>query len=244
MLKMLDAKAVQTFKRGPFRIQRIRPGAMVGSGEELALGPLSVVDHATLEVGTLVGMHQHRNDEILSYIWRGVMEHKGSNGNRIELSPHRLMLMGAGTGIEHEESSPVERVEMLQIFVRPEAEDLPPRVQFWDRPVSTAMSDWQLIAGPEASDAPLKFRQRVMVFDIHARAGEQLEVPTEPGITPWVYLIDGTLTAGDKQLNPGDALADSDAPLPPLNIERDAMLVAILVDTTAHASRAGTVSGL
>jgi quercetin 2,3-dioxygenase len=31
-------------------------------------------------------MHQHLNDEILSYLWRGAMIHEDSDGYRVELS--------------------------------------------------------------------------------------------------------------------------------------------------------------
>jgi hypothetical protein len=58
-----------------------------------------------------------RNDEILSYIWRGTMVHEDSAGYRIPLSPRKLMMMNAGRGFWHEESTPSEPVEMLQIFV-------------------------------------------------------------------------------------------------------------------------------
>jgi len=84
------------------------------------IGPLSRVDHAFLDVGTVVSMHQHRNDEILSYMWQGLMV--------VELTPSRLMMMNAGRGFSHEESTPSVPVEMLQIFIRPQATDLDPSV--------------------------------------------------------------------------------------------------------------------
>jgi quercetin 2,3-dioxygenase len=104
------------------------------------IGPLSRVDHAFLDVGTLVPMDQHRNDEILSYMWRGLMVHEDSTGRRVELTPSRLMMMNAGRGFSHEESTPGVPVEMLQIFIRPQATDLEPSVQFHERLPSRAAS--------------------------------------------------------------------------------------------------------
>lgn len=78
----------------------------------LALGPLSAIDHANLNVGTVVAMHQHRDDEILSYLCRGVMIHEDSDGNRVELSPRRLMMMNAGSGL-CERSATTEVVRLL-----------------------------------------------------------------------------------------------------------------------------------
>jgi redox-sensitive bicupin YhaK (pirin superfamily) len=188
-------------------------------------------------------MHQHVNDEILSYMWRGTMVHEDSDGNRVELSSSRVMMMGAGSGFWHEESVPDEPVEMLQIFIRPEATDLPPRVQFWERPEPAPGTGWQLLAGPAGSDAPLTIRQRVWVFDARPVAGDELTIPSFPGMTPWVYLLDGSATAGGQRLGKGDALTDLDAPLPPIRVDSDAVLVAFLVDRSAPASLRGTISG-
>jgi redox-sensitive bicupin YhaK (pirin superfamily) len=188
-------------------------------------------------------MPEHRNDEILSYMWRGTMVHEDSAGHRIPISPRKLMMMNAGRGFWHEESTPSEPVEMLQIFVRPEAADLPPHVAFWDRPVQPAAQEWQLIAGPEGSNAPLTIRQRVVVFDTHLAAGDEVVPPAVTGMTSWVYVMDGAIVAGDERLEKGDACSDADAPLPPLRASRDTTLVAFLVDLAAPASRSGTISG-
>ena len=183
-------------------------------------------------------MHQHRNDEILSYMWRGVMIHEDSDGNQVELSSRRLMMMNAGSGFWHEESTPAGPVEMLQIFVRPRAPDLIPQVAFWDRPDGSARPGWQLVAGPEGSEAPLTFRQRVMVFDARAGAGEEIAAPVVAGMrsgsTSWTVR-----SAWAATIKKGDALSDADAPLPPFRATRDSTLVAFLVDLTASASRAG-----
>ena len=96
MLRILRADAAQSFARGPFRIRRIRPGVMLGAGAAPAFGPFSVMDHADLAVGTVVRMHEHRNDEILSYMWRGTMLHEDTAGHRIPISANKLMMMNAG----------------------------------------------------------------------------------------------------------------------------------------------------
>jgi redox-sensitive bicupin YhaK (pirin superfamily) len=80
----------------------MRPGLVRSLVADPAFGPLSVVDHANLDVGTVVPMHEHRNDEILSYMWRGTMVHEDSAGHRIPISPRKLMMMNAGRGFWHE----------------------------------------------------------------------------------------------------------------------------------------------
>jgi hypothetical protein len=127
-MKILSAAVNRAFRQGPFQIRRIRPGQVLGSMADPAVGPLSVIDRANLDVGTIVPMHEHNNDEILSYLWRGAMVHEDSDGNKVVLSPNRLMMMNAGRSFWHEQYAPEEPVEMLQIFIRPREADLPGRV--------------------------------------------------------------------------------------------------------------------
>ena len=56
MLKVLRSDASQRFARGPFKIRRVRPGAILGGGPDPAFGPLSFFDHANLDVGTSTSM--------------------------------------------------------------------------------------------------------------------------------------------------------------------------------------------
>jgi quercetin 2,3-dioxygenase len=243
MLKILRAKAGRSFKQGPFRIRRIRPGAILGHDADPAFGPLSVVDHANLDVGTLVHMHEHTNDEILTYLWRGTMVHEDSGGYKVALSPNKLMMMNAGRGFWHEESTPETPVAALQIFIRPLEADLAAGVQFFDRPAPISTGHWHLIGGPATADAPLKIRQQVRVYDARLAGGQILSVPTADNLTPWLYVMDGAVREGSERFVKGEAATDLDAALPAIHAEADATLVLFLVDRSARATRDGTISG-
>ncbi|WP_456620522.1 MULTISPECIES: pirin family protein [unclassified Bradyrhizobium] len=243
MLRILCAQASRGFEQGPFKIRRVRPGRVFGSNADPAFGPLAVLDHANLGVGTVVRFHEHVNDEILSYMWHGTMVHEDSSGNRVALSPHRLMMMNAGKSFWHEESAPSDPVEMLQIFIRPREADLPGEVQFHDRDDTVADGNWHLIAAPETSDAPLTIRQQVIVYDAHLPAGREIEIPRADGMQQLLYVFDGEINAGAAHLLKGDALADNETALPAIKAIRPSTLLAFLVDRDAHATRAGTISG-
>jgi len=74
-------------------------------------------------------MHEHRNDEIISYLRSGRMQHTDSAGRSEVISPDRLMVMNAGAGFSHEEAVlGDDPIEMLQIFVRPQAANMEPSV--------------------------------------------------------------------------------------------------------------------
>jgi redox-sensitive bicupin YhaK (pirin superfamily) len=47
-------------------------------------------------------MHEHRNDEIISYLRSGRMQHTDSAGRSEAVSLDRLMVMNAEAGFSHE----------------------------------------------------------------------------------------------------------------------------------------------
>lgn len=241
MVQIQRAGDTAEFRQGSFSIRRIRPGLALGDGES-ALGPLAAVDHANLGTGTVVRMHEHRNDEILSYMWRGTMIHEDSAGHRIAISPAKLMMMNAGRSFWHEESTPDGPVEMLQIFIRPRAADLSGEVNFLDRIPVSAGSGWQMIAGE--SGAPLTIRNAVTVFDAHLAIGDRIDVPQVEGRTLWLYVMDGSIETGlGERVGKGDAVMDDEAALGAVVATAETTLVAFLIDLAAPASRAGTISG-
>ena len=103
---------------GPFQLRRIRPGVALGRTDDGGFGGLGLIDHARLQPGLVVRMHEHRNDEIISYLRSGRMQHTDSAGRSEVISPDRLMVMNAGAGFSHEEAVlGDDPIEMLQIFV-------------------------------------------------------------------------------------------------------------------------------
>jgi redox-sensitive bicupin YhaK (pirin superfamily) len=221
----------------------MRPGAVLGDGASPAFGPLSAIDHANLDVGTVVKMHEHKNDEILSYLWRGTMVHEDTTGDRTAISANKLMMMNAGESFWHEERTPDAPVEMLQIFVRPREADLPASVAFYERPDGTPIGEWGQVAGPEGVDAPLTIRNTVRVYDARLHEGQTIEAVKIEGLSPWLYVMDGVVKVGAERLGKGDAVSDLDQSLPTIRALSDATLVLFLVDRTAPASTAGTISG-
>lgn len=240
-MKIMRANPTQLFAWGPFTIRRIRPGEIDPAASDRAFGPLAVIDHMQIENGSQIAMHQHVNDEILHYIWRGSMVHENQQGERTPLSAKKLMLMNAGRGVWHQESTPLVNAEMLQVVIRPDEADQEGRVQFMVRPDGISVGEWTLLAGPN-SDAPLALRQNLFVYDIQLLAQSTTEVPYRPGMAQWLYVAEGEITLGGEQLEKGDAVSASQ-PLPPLSASRDAILVCFQVDLAAKATRVGHISG-
>lgn len=223
----------------------MRPGLIWGDPtiEDYAFGPLSRIDHATMGVGGMVKMHKHSNDEIFSYVWRGGTLHEDSEGIKTEISPNNLMVMNAGKSFFHEESTPVQGIESLQIFIRPEKADMPSKVQFFERPIIPMNGDWTLLAGPKETGAPLEIRQQVAVYDVHTKGGMKLDVPSIEGMSPWLYVMDGSISVNNVTLNRGDAVTYTSTEVSEINVLKDTTLVLFLVKLNAPMTLAGPFSG-
>ncbi len=243
MFHLLRAEPDSAFEYGAFRIRRMRPGNILPQRNDPSLGPLSVIDHINLQTGTMVNMHQHQNDEILSYLWQGSMVHEDQQGNRVPLSAKKLMMMNAGEGSWHEESTPIVPAELLQIFIRPDTANLPARVQFMDRPQGVIAGEWTLLAGPEGEGAPLDIRQQVAIYDIRLEHKDKVRVPSRPGFAQYLYVMDGEIDVTGPPLYKGDAICSDTGELEEIESTGTSTLVCFLVQPDAVAVTDGLISG-
>lgn len=240
MRKLTRDQHTEPFK-GPFSITRVHPGKILSKqNDDTAFGPFSTIDHAVMKKGLTIKMHEHVNDEILSYVWKGKMYHRDSAGIEVAVTPGNLMMMNAGKGFWHEEKVKEAEVEMLQIFVRPNETDLTPNIQFHEKPDRNR--DWYLMVGPENSNAPLHVRQNVYIYDAHPLKNDQLDVPHIEGYAPFLYVMDGEMMIDEIRIEKQEAITQ-DKRLVPLTANEDSTILLFLVDMNAPMSLAGTISG-
>lgn len=236
----------QYFRYGDdrFQVKTRRPGLIFQDfdREDYAFGPLSRFDHVNLAENYCIKMHLHHNDEILSYLYKGEMLHRDTADNKVLLTPNKLMVMNAGHEFYHEESTPNDGNEMLQILIRPKKADMAPDVQFSDREIKFD-SGWNLIAGPSSMKPPMTVRNDVAVMDVHGSAGDELKIPAEAGMTPWLYVMDGSIEVQGETLYKGDGVTDDPGSLKTLKLKEDSTLVLFLVKLDAPMTRKGNFSG-
>jgi redox-sensitive bicupin YhaK (pirin superfamily) len=245
-MKIIPAAMRLLHDAGPFQIRRSYPGGARPRTADYGLGPFGCMDDAALAPGLVVPMHQHRDDEILSYLRAGELHHTDTRGEGLRLSPAQPLLMNAGRGLAHEERVPAdgEPVAMLQIFVRPTASGLPPALQTTVLDPVRSENAWRLVAGPAGSGAPLTFRNAVWFHDTHLRAS-RLAVPAAPGVdyARWLYVFSGTAQIEGETLRAGDAVRFDDSRAAVIETSGEADLVCFVTHLTAPFVRTGTLSG-
>ena len=228
--------------QGPFRIHFDFPGRNLPDHDDHGYGPLATIAESYLDPDTLISMHPHRNDEIVSWVPGGVMRHDDREGNSLVTDADHLMVMNAGREFWHEErtlaSDPPLR--MLQIFVRPHSLDLPPNIQHGPIPRPEA-DEWRHLFGPEGSDAPFFVRNGVHFHDARLGAGSSVALPTHEDWDTYVYVFEGSVEIEGNGLDRGESGLLVGKRGSTVTTREESLVVAFLLDSDAEVTRQGTI---
>ncbi|MGZ3762173.1 MAG: pirin family protein [Mucilaginibacter sp.] len=245
MLQVISNQQKIVKKNGGFGIEILFPGKGIGA-DDSGIGTIGRIDQATVIPGTLVPMHPHQDDEILTYLRTGVVEHKDTEGNIEIITNKRLMMMNAGSKFQHEELVLPEGgvLTALQIFIRPETGGLAPQVQFHEFPDVISLNDWRAIAG-KGDAFPLQIRSNTWIYDMSLEQGKQQLLPVLPigNSTCLVYVFDGSLSVNENiSLQKGESLVIENQDIRLKAIEQ-CNLVLFVTDLNGPVFKEGMYSG-
>jgi redox-sensitive bicupin YhaK (pirin superfamily) len=161
-------------KYGNSHISILYPGQSFGINDS-GIGSIGRIDQADIQGGTTIKMHPHINDEILSYFRVGKVIHTDSAGITETISRKKLMLMKSGNVFHHEEKI-IERLEGLQIFIRPMTADYEPEILFLDLESEDSINIWRLLAS-NSKNTKLNFTSETEVFDITITESKSFSLP-------------------------------------------------------------------
>lgn len=227
---------------GGFTARLNMPGWLLPRPRDHGHGPLALVVESMLAPGRLIAMHEHRNDEILSWVPDGAMRHEDPVTGRLVTDRAHLMVMNAGRSFWHsEETLPNDPpLRMLQILVRPHSVDLPANIQHG--PIAAVpVNHWRHLVGSEAGTAPFFVRNAVDIYDLRLAAGVKATFPRLPGRHLYFYVFSGLIEVQGSGFDEAEqGLFLSDGPLE-LSSARSSLIVAFLIDPDAPVTRQGTV---
>lgn len=229
---------------GPISI--LYPGTVVSKSDS-GIGSIGRIDHAYFRGNTVIPMHPHINDEILSYFRTGKAEHKDSEGFVEFISGNKIMLMKAGRSFYHEERimGEVEPFEGLQIFIRPQKKDLQPQVIFLDLETLHSENKWRLLASPTPATT-FQFSSQTWLFDMKLLKGSKTILPEQPqsNLTALLYVFNGQIKVNaDISLAKKEGLIIKNEHITIESGEEDAELVLLVTDENAEIYKDGMYSG-
>ncbi|WP_254863084.1 pirin family protein [Halovivax gelatinilyticus] len=228
--------------QGSFRIHFDFPGRAVPNHDDHGYGPLATVVESFMDPGTLIRMHEHRNEEIISWVPDGVMRHDDRQGNELVTDPDHLMVMGAGTGFWHAEETLDDDppLRMLQIFVRPHTLNLEPGIQHQPIPDPTA-NEWRHLFGPEGTNAPLSVRNDVHFYDCRLDADATVTLPNRADWHTYLYVFEGTVDVGEVPVGYTESALVTDDTDIPVTATENSTIVAFTINPDAPVTRQGTI---
>ncbi|GAA0552841.1 pirin family protein [Halorubrum ejinorense] len=241
--------------QGKFRTRFNFPGRNLPDHDDHGYGPLSTVVESFMDPGTLIRMHQHRDEEIVSWVPAGVMRHDDREGNELVTDSERLLVMNAGAGFWHAEETLADDppLRMLQIFVRPHDLGLEPGIQHGPLP-DPEPNEWRRVFAPAGADHPFTVRNAVDCFDVRLDADAAATLPAIEGRDAYVYVFEGSVGVGDRESDAeeptgGVALDETESVVwtgegPPPTVtagDEGATVVAFLLDPDAPITRQGTI---
>lgn len=245
------ASPVQLFKAppvtdirttGPFTIHAHHPGDIIPGHGDHGYGPLAVIAESFLKPGTYIRMHEHTNDEIISYVPEGVMRHDDRAGGPLVVDSDHLMVMNAGSGFWHEERvlQTDPSLRMLQIFVRPHALGLEPGIQHGTLSQQIG-NEWRQLVGPEHSIAPFFVRNQVLISDVYLDNGASVTLPHANGMHTYFFVFSGAVSVDGVIFGTGESglVASEGAVL--LTASEMALVIAFMIEPDAKVTRAGTI---
>jgi redox-sensitive bicupin YhaK (pirin superfamily) len=160
--------------------------------------------------------HPHRDMEIFSYVTEGALAHRDSMGNTAQVTPGRVQLMSAGTGVKHSEFNPSKTAatHLLQIWFMPQKAGEAPNYQELDFLEKDRANRLKLLADPQGREGAMTIRQQVRIYTATLAKGKSLPLPLSAKQGGWLQLVKGAVTLDPLgvKLSPGDACACEDEP--------------------------------
>ncbi len=182
--------------------------------EHMGFRVLRVLNDDRVAPGEGFGTHGHRDMEIVSYVLEGALEHRDSMGTGSVLRYGDVQRMTAGRGVTHSEfnSSSIEPVHFLQVWILPERRGLDPAYE--ERSFSPAEKQGVLrrIVSRGGEGGALSIHQDVAIYASILRSGNQVEHVLNPGRHAWVQVASGGVRVNGLDLEEGDGLAVSEEP--------------------------------
>ena len=175
---------------------------------------LKVMNEDRIAPGEGFGPHAHRDMEIITVVLEGTLRHRDSLSGTHTVGPNEIQTMSAGTGVVHSETnaSEAEPVHLIQIWIEPSAEDLPPNYQQVGISPEQRRGKLRLLAAPPGSDGDpaTTINQNARLYVADVGPGDAVQHQLKNGRHAWVQVIRGDARLNGHVLREGDGAAVSD----------------------------------
>jgi redox-sensitive bicupin YhaK (pirin superfamily) len=171
-------------------------------------GELIAFNDFEVQPGSGFETHPHREIEIITYCVEGELTHMDSMGNLNKSAPGDMQYTCAGSGILHSEinTSTDMPLRFVQIWLKPNAESLPPRyISKHYRQDDRLNKVLQIASGQELTGV-IRVNQDTNIYVSEIEPGKYFSFELSPGFRCYLACLEGSLRINDLRLDDGDAV--------------------------------------
>ncbi len=174
--------------------------------EHMGFRSLRVINEDYVEPGQGFGTHPHRDMEIITYVVKGAVAHKDSMGSSATVTPGEVQVMSAGTGVTHSEFNPsdMEKLHLLQIWIKPKVRGTKPSYSQKAFPDNERKDKLKLMAAADGRADAVSIGQDTSLYSSLLSAATTLKHQFKTGRAGWLQVVSGDLTVNGISLHPGD----------------------------------------
>ena len=197
--------------------------------DRVHFGALRVINDDIVKAGAGFDTHPHSNMEIITFVRKGAITHRDSQGNLGRTEAGDVQVMSAGTGIYHSEFN-MESVDttLFQIWIIPNKYNVEPR---WD--ARTLSRDYAtdalplLVSGREEDEGKgaLFIHQDAAIYGGKMKEGTSIDQPIKH--QAYVLVSEGEIEIDGTTLKRGDGAEITDTKLSRIKALSEAEIVVI-----------------
>ncbi len=173
--------------------------------DHMGVSVLRVINDDIVQPGKGFATHGHDNMEIISYVVKGSVAHKDSEGNEAVIPAGDVQIMSAGSGIRHSEYNPSqsEAVNFLQIWIQPSQRNVNPA--YGQMTIQDTGTLTPLVT-PDGREGTLKIHQNASLYKVMLDVNESLTLRSDERCG-YFHLVKGAITVKGQSFVAGDAFA-------------------------------------
>lgn len=172
--------------------------------ERQQFGVLRVINDDVIKAGAGFDTHPHKNMEIITYVRKGAITHRDSNGNVGRTVAGDVQVMSAGSGVFHSEFNlESDDTNIFQIWIEPNQLEVKPQWDSFKFP-KQASADFLTLLVSGNGEAPLSIHQDAFIYAGHLTEGTELTHSIKH--QAYILVSEGSLLIDGHNLNKGDGL--------------------------------------
>ena len=176
--------------------------------KRMGFGTLRVINDDIVKAGAGFDTHPHRDMEIITYVRKGAITHRDSQGNEGRTEAGDVQVMSAGTGIYHSEYNlENEDTNLYQIWIHPNKKGVKPRWDAKEFPKEPVTEKLNLLVSGDGN-APLSIHQNAEIYGGRLEKGTSIHHAIKS--QAYVLASEGEVEINGKKLKKGDGAEITD----------------------------------